>query len=399
LSSASNGRFVIRETPEGNSEYTKDVPDLVPLSVPSRRFMVFVPDAVPHFLLACLEDIGWTIRDYSSGQPRLMPISTLGVPIDQLVQGPRAKGCFAFGAPRVPISDANFWKCLTDELGKRFPGARTVVESSSYGYPLLAESDFKAVTERWDPAVVESLRCSPRSSEWTTWNAIHLLLAAHRREGWWHEITKAATRINPANYFSCVASSVSPQVGFWKSLEPSEEYDQWRRAQLRQTGRKRDRVRADDRTALEPPARVDLIFEGADWIVFAESRIRPGLTAGAQHDPRRNRIVQLADCLVRAAKGRRCALWIFARDRTTAREYMELVERYRSSPEMFAAELPYHPAETLYALAERLTVMQWSNVVGSLTLRKSIDDPVTARVRKELGRRIHVAPMAAAAGA
>jgi hypothetical protein len=158
---------------------------------------------------------------------------------------------------------------------------------------------------------------------------------------------------------------------------------------LRQAPRSgRESARAMDPKPLEEPARVDLCFDGGGRMVFAESRLRQDLSHATPWDPRRNRIIQLADCLMTAAKGQPCALWLFARDRSPYREYVQLVERYRSSPEMFAAELPYHPAEALYALARRLTVVRWSDVVGPLLARRASDDAVTARVRKELGRRI-----------
>jgi hypothetical protein len=298
----------------------------------------------------------------------------------------------------------NFWKRLTDELGARFLGARpTVSDTPGHGYPVLAEAEFKAATGHWTPIEVERLMCSPRASDWTAWNAIQLLKSAHP-DGWWNDLSGAAARINPSNYFSTEGIfplERAPEAGFWKTVPPSDGYDQWRRAQMRQTPRNgRDlALAADSSCPLEPPSRVDLSFSASHWLVFAESRCRQDFGAGTSHDPRRNRIVQLADCLVTAAQGRRCALWIFASDRSPDREYMQLVDRYRSSPQMFAAELPYHPAETLYALAERLTVIDWWKVVGPLTARRASDDPVTARVRKEMRRRIQGAPMAAAAGA
>ena len=344
--------------------------------------MVFVPDAVPNFVLVCHEDSGWSVRDYSTGELRLLPAIALGRPIEELVEGARAKGCFAFGAPRVAVAELNFWKCLTDELGKRFLGAPPAVrDGPGNGYPVLAEQEFKAATRHLTSLEVERLVRSPRASDWTTWNAIHLLIAAHA-QAWWNEVAVAAARINPANHFFLGGGS-PPETGFWKTAPPSEAYDKW----LRRTIRERS-GRFMSEAPLEPPSRVDVGFDGGRWMVFAESRIRQPIGPGTYLDPRRNRIVQLADCLVTAAKGRPCALWIFASDRLPGLEHMELVERYRSSPEMFAAELPYHPAEVLYALAERLTVLQWSDVIGPLTMRKASDDPVMARVRKELRRRI-----------
>lgn len=357
--------------------------------------MVFVPDAVPHFVLVCLENIGWSVRDYSSGELRLMPTIALGRPIEQIVESPAAKGSFAFRAPRVPVSDLHFWKRLTDELGKRFLGVRAVPNAApGHGYPVLAESDFKAATSHLTTVEIARLIESPRSSDWTAWNAIQLLTVSRPRD-WWSEIARAAARVNPANQF---AGESTPETGFWKLSEPSEEYDQWRRIHMRQASRNgRDHLRAIDTKPLEAPARVDLRFDGGDWLVFAESRIRQDCNSHTQHDPRRNRLIQLADCLVRAAKGRECALWIFARDRSPDREYVQLVERYRSSPEMFAAELPYHPAETLYKLARRLTVLEWSEVLGDLVVRRPADDQVMTRVRKELRRRIEGGTMAAGA--
>src|SRR5579863_9594305 len=114
--------------------------------------MVFVPDAVPHFVLVCFENIGWKIRDYSSGEMRLMPAAALGRPIEHIVECPRTKGCFAIGAPQVSITNVRFWQRLTLELGKRFLGAR-----AASGYPVLAESDFNNATSHLKPFEVERL--------------------------------------------------------------------------------------------------------------------------------------------------------------------------------------------------------------------------------------------------
>jgi hypothetical protein len=357
--------------------------------------MIFVPDAAPHFVLVCLENFGWSVRDYSSGEIRLIPAIALGQPIDRLVEGPRAKGCLAFEAPRVPVSDLHFWKRLTEELGKRFLGVRaTIQDTLGHGYPVLAESAFNKATSHLTPIEVESLLRSPRSSDWTTWNAIQLLLVEHPRD-WWSEIIREAIRVNPANEFP---GEAAPEIGFWKVVQPCEAYDPWRRTQMRQGPQNgREHIRALDVEPLEPAARVDLRFDNKDWVIFAESRINHDLNHRAQNDPRRNRIIQLADCLLTTAKGRPCALWILARDRSPDREYVQLVERYRSSPEMFAAELPYHPAEVLYRLAQRLTVLQWADLVGGVAARNASDDAATTRVRKELRRRIKGAALAVGA--
>jgi hypothetical protein len=154
---------------------------------------------------------------------------------------------------------------------------------------------------------------------------------------------------------------------------------------------------------VDPPARIDLRFESDHFLIFAETRVRQALSEPSQHDPRRSRIIRLADCLLTAAAGRSCALWLFAGDCSSDRDYVQLVKRYRSSPQMFAAELPYHPAETLYELAGRLTVVGWADLAGTSLLRRVSDDPVTERVRKELRRRVtfeaQVAKVVAAASA
>ena len=394
--SAGFAQEAIRETPESKPEYTKSVAEYRS-PVPSRRFMIFVPDAVPHFLLVCDEQAGWSVRDYSSGQVRLLPARALGRPIDEIVAAPKHVGCLAFQAPRVSISNQNFWKTLTDELGQRFLASKTsrLIAVSSGGYPVVAEAEFLRATAHLTAFERERILRSPRSQEWTVWNAMQLLMEA-RPAGWWNDVGREAAVLNPGNQFSYGVGP--PGVEFWKPVGASSAYDQWRRVQMAQSPRNgREKVRAMDSKPLELPTRVDMAFDGGSWLVFAESGVRMGMRTA--EDPRRNRLVQLADCLMTEAKGRPCALWVLGRDRSPEREYVQLVERYRSSPEMFAAELPYHPAEALYKLAQRLTVLRWSDVVGGLVARQVSDDPVMARVRKELGRRIQGVAMGAAAGA
>ena len=365
--------------------------------------MIFVPDVVPHFLLVCSENTGWSVRDYSSGQLRHLPARFLGRPIEQILTAPKSADCLAFRAPRVPVSDHNFWKRLTDELGKRFLGAplHKAIPPDRHHYPVVAETEFRAASAHLAPFERDRIQHSTRSSHWTTWNAMQILISAHPH-GWWTNLGREASSLNPCNQF-CYAVG-TPAVEFWKEVAPSDAlssgYDQWRRNHMRQAPRNgRERLRALDLKPLEPPTRVDLCFDGGGWLVFAESTIRHDASMGTPEDPRRNRLIQLADCLVTAAKGRPCALWILARDRSPDHEFVQMMERYRSSPEMFAAELPYHPAEILYKLAQRLTVLRWSDVMGPILDRRGSDDPVTACVRKELRRRIQGAGAARAAGA
>ena len=392
LFSAGRPRLAIRETPEAKPEYTNNVAERSPLA-PSRRFMIFVPDVVPHFLLVCDETAGWAVRDYSSGQVRLLPARALGRPIDQIVGGPKSAGCLAFRAPRVAVSNQLFWKKLTDELGERFLARRASKALAAECYPVLAEPDFLEATAHLTAFERERILRSPRSTEWTVWNAMQLLVAA-RPQGWWNDLTREAAIVNPGNQFSYGVGQ--PGVEFWRPVNPSSGYDQWRRVQMNQNPRNgREQMRAMDVKPLEGPTRVDLCVDGGSWLVFAESGMR--MSMRTPEDPRRNRLVQLADCLVTEAKGRPCALWVMGRDRSADREYVQLVERYRSSPEMFAAELPYHPAELLYKLAQRLTVLRWSDVLGALVERQRTDEAIMVRVRKELGRRIQVGAHGAAA--
>ena len=363
--------------------------------------MIFVPDVAPHFLLACHEHAGWSVRDYSSGQLRLLPTMTLGRPIEQIVASPKRVGCLAFKAPRVPIANQHFWKCLTEELGERFLAVKTRGQKSfeECGYGVLAQADFTQATAHLTEFERERILRSPRSSEWTTWNGMRLLIDT-RPLGWWNDLGREASVVNPCNQFSY--SVGQPAVEFWKPVSASPAYEQWRRGYMIHAPRcERERFRSLDPKPLEAPTRVDLAFDGGSWLVFAESGLRPGISMRTPEDTRRNRLIQLADCLVTEAKGRPCALWILGRDRSQDREYVQLVERYRSSPEMFAAELPYHPAETLYKVAQRLTVIRWSDVVGPLVARQCKDDELMMRVRKELGRRIQGSPaeLALAAGA
>ena len=388
--SADPARHTISETPE----YTKKVPEHHP-PVPSRRFMIFVPDVVPHFLLVCDERVGWSVRDYSSGLPRLLPARALGRPVEQIVASPKGLGCLAFRAPRVQTSNHNFWKCLTDELGERFLGAPSAKPARGHHYPILAEAEFTQATPHLTEFERERILFSPRSVDWTTWNAMHLLTSG-RQHGWWSDLVREAAMLNPGNQFCYGAGP--PRVKFWKPVTASNAYDQWRRGHMSGAPRNgRELSRAADPKPLEAPAQVDLCFDGGGWLVYAETG-RQRVSMRTPEDPRRNRLIQLADCLVTEAKGRPCALWIVARDRSPDRADVQLVERYRSSPEMFAAELPYHPAEALYKLAQRLTVLRWSDVLGPLVQRKASDHPVLARVRKELGRRIQGRAVAAAVG-
>ena len=335
------------------------------------RRMIFLPDLAPHFVLAIQDVFGWSIRDYSSGRAELRFARDIGSPIEDLIEAARVGKGLVFDAPSVSLSNQAFWKRLTDELGMRLL-ARPEREAELH--PTLAEGELLRLAASVSPSDAQRLLAGPSSADWITWNAMHLLTKEWTDGSWWSRIADRVAAEN-ALHIPFPLQPV-PRTLFWHTAEPSDRYE-----------------------PAEEPARIDLTFDSPACLIYVESKIKQDIALGMPGDERRNRLVRLADCLLTEARERTCALWVFARDTDDRRQYVQLVNLYRESPEMFAAELPHHPAEPLYALARRLTVVRWSDVLGPALQRRSEDDHVIASVRSALRRRLQGSAAAAATAA
>jgi hypothetical protein len=335
------------------------------------RQMLFLPELAPHFVLVVQDVFGWSIRDYSSGRVVLRFGSDLGRPIEDLLQSARDRGGVVVDAPSVSLHNQRFWKRLTDELGARLLRTQPSTQSE---FRSLGEGELLRRAASSPPVEASRLLAGPSSADWVTWNALHLLVREWPDGAWWKRLTAQVASSNPV--CNSLPLGTVPEISFWRTTGPSAGFKQ-----------------------REEPARVDLTFGSPSYLIYIESKIKQDIPLSMPGNKRRNRLVRLADCLLEEAGERPCALWIFARDVDDRRQYVQLTNLYRASPEMFAAELKHHPAEALYNLAGRLTVVRWRDLLGPALQRRAGDDAVVAQVRSALRRRLQAAAAVAAAAA
>jgi hypothetical protein len=132
--------------------------------------------------------------------------------------------------------------------------------------------------------------------------------------------------------------------------------------------------------SVEGPSEIDISFEGAAYVVFVEAKLGSDVSLATTYDPQRDQIARNLDCVLDVCGSRRPLFWMFVRDRNPSRDYMRLMERYRSPAELCRA-LPHRPASQLGELSETLAIVTWAELL-------SIVEDTDSDVYRELERRV-----------
>jgi hypothetical protein len=138
---------------------------------------------------------------------------------------------------------------------------------------------------------------------------------------------------------------------------------------------------------VEGESEIDVILESRRFLIFLEAKLGSDVSAHTTHDPARNQIARNIDCLLEFAAGREPVFWMLVRDARPDRMYVQLIEQYRSKPELLQRDLPHRNAELLRRISARLSIIRWRDL-GADWIGQTSNDVLTESVRLELLRRI-----------
>ena len=143
------------------------------------------------------------------------------------------------------------------------------------------------------------------------------------------------------------------------------------------------RSRAAIPKPVEGPTEVDVVFEGAAYLVFVEAKLDSDIWEQTTYDPKRNQIVRNMDCVIEEARDRQPLFWMFVKDRLPQFRYSEVIGSYRSNVALLKSRLPHRDFGILAQMVKNIAIIEWRESVPLLP-----DKPELADVLTEIRRRV-----------
>lgn len=224
---------------------------------------------------------------------------------------------------------------------------------------------------------IERILHSENSEDYVTWNFFQLL-GSVPAACWWPELLKltGVTSLDPAD---------TPAVRLWQTTAAPRAYEALSRERMRTSDNLAWCKRSFDMGPVEGPSEIDITFEGQGYIVFVEAKLGSDVSLTTTYDPERNQIARNIDCVLEICGKRRPIFWMFVRDRQPVRAYTQLMDRYRTVPEL-RRSVPHRALARLAEIASGLAVVTWSELLALLAgpARTGME----TEVERELRRRV-----------
>lgn len=147
-------------------------------------------------------------------------------------------------------------------------------------------------------------------------------------------------------------------------------------------------ARSRDPKPVEGNSEIDLIIESSSLLIYIEAKLNSDISMRTTYDPDRNQIARNIDCLLASAHGRTPFFWMFVRDASPARAYMQLMNKYREDPRTLSRDLPHRDPALLQQVAQGLTVVTWREMAKDLCTPRASDDAQLLSIKRELWSRI-----------
>jgi hypothetical protein len=147
--------------------------------------------------------------------------------------------------------------------------------------------------------------------------------------------------------------------------------------------------RSQDPRPVEGESEIDISLHNRALSVFMEAKLGSDISLKTTYDPQRNQIVRNIDCLLDRAEQHQVPMfWMIVRDRSSARSYTHVVERYRDHPDALLGELPHHARDRVLAVAHNFSLILWRDFLAEVIEIPDGDDEEVAAVKNELRRRV-----------
>ncbi|MCL1598886.1 MAG: hypothetical protein M3094_06860 [Actinomycetia bacterium] len=247
-------------------------------------------------------------------------------------------------------------------------------------YPILDEDLLLSMPKAQKPQDMERILTSPNSEDWVTWN---LMRALQRSPGddWWSGVV-AAAEADARHSARWSVLEEPPTVELWRTVPSPSAYEAASRQRMATSENAEWRTRAENRRAVEGSTEVDLLFDGADYLVFVEAKLRSDISPSTTYDLDRNQIVRNIDCVIEEAGDREPFFWMLVRDRSTERLYMQVLDRYRVDPSELHRLLPHRDPAVLDAIIETIAVITWEDLLPFIPNSVGLSDTVAELTRR-----------------
>lgn len=226
---------------------------------------------------------------------------------------------------------------------------------------------------------LERILLSPQSEDWVTWN---VLRAIQLQASWWPALVSLA-REQALELEHSLASGRPPIVDFWRLVATPPAYERASRTRMASSKKAAWRERADIPRLVESPTEVDVVFEGAAYLVFVEAKLGSDVSKQTTYDPLRNQIVRNIDCAIEEAGDRQPLFWMFVKDRQPHFRYSGIIDSYHSDVRLLESRLPHRDPGVLARIVKGIAVVEWRELVPLFP-----DTPGVTDVLKETRRRV-----------
>lgn len=374
----------------------------------SRRLMIYVPEIDPRtfvfFFYKGETGRSYSVRDYSvSGCRGERYAAEFPYRAEEIVATAQRPGCYCFPAEAHPTTDNGHWHRRTIELNCRYlaeepqralpdpvrehqaSAQRPAIPDGSF--PILDRDRLLAMSKARKRSDLERMLRSGASEDYVTWN-VFALLRRLPDEVWWPAFVAAAARRNPG-LSAAVYAYDPPEVELWRCMPSPPRYEAASRRRMLRSGDPDWVARGAKPEPVEGKSEIDVVLAGRAYLIFIEAKLGSDVSLQTTYDPARNQIARNIDCLIERTGERQPFFWLLARDEAPGREYVRLLDGYRTDPLELAAALPHRSVAAVEAVARNLTLLCWQDLLP--VLRGEAWDEEAAEVLAEIERRVGTA--------
>jgi hypothetical protein len=254
-------------------------------------------------------------------------------------------------------------------------------------FPIVDRAEFDRHPKSQKPKDRERVLFSNASEDWVTWTAFRLLKSC-TPNSWWPGLVSLAKSNNPSLSLPPDWNE-TPEIKLWETTTSPAAYESTSRKRMRSSGNPAWIARGANPKPVEGLSEIDVILQNATMLIFVEAKLGSDISQRTTYDPKRNQIVRNIDCLIDQAQERVPVFWMLVRDREQARLYTQLINHYRTEPNVLVQELPHSDASRVVSVAQNLSLILWKDLLYKVVQgSQSNDDEQTQSIKKELWRRV-----------
>ncbi len=252
-------------------------------------------------------------------------------------------------------------------------------------YQIIDGVDFNLTGKSKKSKDLLRMRESPNSEDWVTWTAFRLLMK-YEPTTWWARFIDCAKADNPALALPA-NSGIIPAFMPWTTVNSPEAYLAASRNRMQLSDNIDWQNRCANPRAVEGKSEVDVRLENVALMLFAEAKLLSDVSTGTTYDPDRNQIARNVDCLLGVCGSKVPIFWMLVRDKGQSRQYVQLIDQYRSNPTALAQLIPHRNPADVAAIAGNISLVTWRDLLAPIFNRPGQLGPDAVTIA-ELDRRV-----------